>query len=89
MKLCIFASFPIIVTYYLYTKKNHLQNPEFMKKFGVLYSNLRVYNSRDFPAYNPDDIIYPNELNQEKSKKDKEQDKEIDKEGGVRDRAKF
>ena len=60
-----------------------------MKKFGVLYSNLRVYYSRDFPAYNPDNIIDPNQSNQEKSEENKEQDKEIDKEGGVRDRAKF
>ena len=27
-----------------------------MKKFGVLYSNLRIYYSRDFPTYNPDEI---------------------------------
>ena len=57
-----------------------------MKKYGTLYSNLRVYYSRDFPAYNPDDIIDPN---QEKSEENKEIDKEIEKEGGIRDREKF
>ena len=31
-----------------------------MKKYGVLYSNLRVYYSRDFPVYNPDEIINSN-----------------------------
>ena len=40
-----------------------------MKKYGTLYSNLRVYYSRDFPAYNPNDIIDPN---QEKSEENKE-----------------
>ena len=30
-----------------------------MKKYGTLYSNLRVYYSRDFPAYNSDEIIDP------------------------------
>ena len=37
-----------------------------MKKYGTLYSNLRVYYSRDFLAYNPDEIIDPNQSNQEK-----------------------
>ncbi len=60
-----------------------------MKKFGVLYSNLRVYYSRDFPAYNSDNIIDLNQSNQEKSDENKESDKEIDKEGGIRDPAKF
>ena len=60
-----------------------------MKKFGVLYSNLRVYYSRDFPAYNSDDIIDLNQSNQEKSEENKESDKEIDKEGGIRDKVKL
>ena len=60
-----------------------------MKKFGVLYSNLRVYYSRDFPAYNPDDIIDLNQSNFEKSEENKEINEKIDKEGGIRDRAKF
>ena len=60
-----------------------------MKKFGTLYSNLRVYYSKDFPAYNPDEIIDPNQSYQEKSEENKEMDKEIDKEGGIRDREKF
>ena len=72
-----------MVTYYLYKKKNHLQNPKFMEKYGTLYSNLRVYYSRDFSAYNPDEIIDPN---QEKSEENKEMDQEIEKEGGIRDR---
>ena len=37
-----------------------------MKKYGTLYSNLRVYYSRDFPAYNPNDKTDPNQSNQEK-----------------------
>ena len=56
-----------------------------MKKYGALYSNLRIYYSRDFITYNPDNIIDPNQSNFEKS----EENKEIDKEGGIRDRAKF
>ena len=28
-----------------------------MKKYGAVYSNLRVYYSRDFPKFNPDEII--------------------------------
>ena len=60
-----------------------------MNKFGVLYSNLRVYYSRDFPTYNPEDVIDPNQSNQENSVENKEMNEEIDKEGGIRDRAKF
>jgi hypothetical protein len=29
--------------------------------YGTLYSNLRVYSSKDFPVYNPDEIIDPNQ----------------------------
>ena len=32
-----------------------------MKKFGVLYSNLRIYYSKDFTTYNPDDKIDSNQ----------------------------
>ena len=53
-----------------------------MKKFGVLYSNLRVYYSRDFPTYNSEDVIDPNQSDQEKS----EENKEMDKEGGDKER---
>ena len=60
-----------------------------MNKFGVLYSNLRVYYSRDFPTYNSEDVIDPNQSNQENSEENKEMNEEIDKEGGIRDRAKF
>ena len=60
-----------------------------MKKYGTLYSNLRVYYSRDFPTYYPDEIIDPNQSNQEKSEENKEIDNEIDKEGGLKDREKF
>ena len=54
-----------------------------MSKYGTLYSNLRVYWSRDFPAYNP------NEQYSEKSQESKDIDKDIEKEGGIRDREKF
>ena len=53
-----------------------------MNKFGVLYSNLRVYYSRDFPTYNSEDVIDPNQSDQEKS----EENKEMDKEGGDKER---
>ena len=49
-----------------------------MKKYGAIYSNLRVNYSRDFPASNPDNIIDLNESNQEKS----EENKDMAKEGG-------
>ena len=32
-----------------------------MKKYGTLYSNLRVYYSKDFLVYNNDEMIDPNE----------------------------
>ena len=56
-----------------------------MEKYGALYSNLRVYYSKEFPTYNPDEVIDPNESNQEKSEENKEIDKEVEKEGGVRE----
>ena len=52
-----------------------------MKKYGSLFLNLRVYNSKDFPKYNPDEIIDPNESSLELN----EENKEMDKEGGVRE----
>ena len=52
-----------------------------MKKYGSLYSNLRVYNSRDFPKFNSNEMIYPNESSLEL----KEENKEMDKEGGIRE----
>ena len=36
-----------------------------MKKYGTLYSNLRVYYSKDFPVFNPEEIIDSNENSQE------------------------
>ena len=45
-----------------------------MKKFGTLYSNLRVYYSKDFLTYNPEDVIDPNQSNQENSEENKEID---------------
>ena len=53
-----------------------------MKKYGTLYSNLRVYYSRNFPLFNPDEINDSNQSNQEKS----EESKEINKEGGEREK---
>ena len=53
-----------------------------MKKYGSLYSNLRVYNSRDFPKFNADEMIDLNESILEP----KEEEKEIDKEGGISER---
>ena len=32
-----------------------------MKMYGSLYSNLRVYYSRDFPDFNSDEMIDPNQ----------------------------
>ena len=45
-----------------------------MKKYGVVYSNLRVYYSRDFPKFNPDEMIDITESIQE----EKEENREID-----------
>ena len=45
-----------------------------MKKYGTLYSNLRIYYSRDFPVYNPDEMIDPN---QEKSEENEKLEEEI------------
>ncbi len=43
-----------------------------MKKYGALYSNLRIYYSKDFISYNPDNIIDPNQSNYEKSEENKD-----------------
>ena len=48
-----------------------------MKKYGTLYSNLRVYYSRDFPVFNPDEMIYPNEKSQEQIEENKKVDQEM------------
>ena len=37
-----------------------------MKMYGSFYSNLRVYNSRDFPVFNSDEMIDPNQSSQDK-----------------------
>ena len=42
-----------------------------MKKYGSLYTNLRVYNTRDFPKYNPNEIIDPNESSLELQEENK------------------
>ena len=54
-----------------------------MKKYGTLYSNLRVYYSREFFAYNPDEIIDPNEKIQEEKR---EIYQEMNQEGGEREK---
>ena len=38
-----------------------------MKKYVVVYDNLRIYYSRDFPKYNPDEIINLTEQSQEEN----------------------
>ena len=56
-----------------------------MNMYGSLYSNLRVYYSKDFPKFNPDEMINQNESGHELQEENKEEDKEMNKEGGDRE----
>ena len=56
-----------------------------MKQHGALYSNLRVYGSRDFLKFNPDEVISLTEQSEEKKEESKEITFEINREGGDRE----
>ncbi len=56
-----------------------------MKQHGALYSNLRVYGSRDFLKFNADEVICLTEQSEEKKEESKEITFEINREGGDRE----
>ena len=56
-----------------------------MKQHGALYRNLRVYGSRDFLKFNPDEVISLTEQSEEKKEESKEIYFEINREGGDRE----
>ena len=56
-----------------------------MKQHGALYSNLRVYGSRNFLKFNPDEVISLTEQSEEKKEESKDLPIEINREGGDRE----
>ncbi len=57
-----------------------------MKQHGALYSNLRVYGSRDFLKFNPDEVISLTEQSEQKKEESKELQLDINREGGDREK---